>query len=97
MTTEDTTSPAAVHSTAQLCVGDKVRMLVDIWDDGADHHPPGWLARKGEILLVKAISGYGGVAVAHEGNPGAFHVHMAEFETYNAMYRDKTCSITSET
>lgn len=87
MNTEQQTPPAVVLSTALLCVGDRVRMLVDIWDDGEEHHPPGWLARKGEVLFVKAISGDGGVSVAHEGNPGSFHVHMAEFETYNAKLK----------
>lgn len=37
-------------------VDDKVRLLVDIWDDGCDnHHPPCYLAMKGEILIVRSI------------------------------------------
>jgi hypothetical protein len=35
--------------------GDRVRLLADIWDDGQDHHPPGRLARKGEILIVRKL------------------------------------------
>lgn len=33
--------------------GDRVRLLADIWDDGQDHHPPGYLAHKGEVLVVR--------------------------------------------
>jgi hypothetical protein len=36
-------------------VGDKVKMLSDIWDDGQDHHPPGYLARRGEVLIVRKL------------------------------------------
>jgi len=30
----------------------KVKLLESIYDDGEDHHPPGILAKHGEILLV---------------------------------------------
>lgn len=36
-------------------LGQKVKLLKDVWDDGQDHHPPGYLARKGEILIVRAL------------------------------------------
>lgn len=36
-------------------VGQHVRLLADIWDDGQDHHPPGYLARSGEVLIVRAV------------------------------------------
>lgn len=38
-------------------VGEKVRLTADIYDYGEDHHPPGWLARKGEIVVIGAIYG----------------------------------------
>lgn len=40
---------------AQIEVDQRVRLLKDIWDDGADHHPPGYLAMRGEILVVRRI------------------------------------------
>lgn len=40
-------------SDKQVSEGDRVRLLADIWDDGQDHHPPGYFARKGEILVVR--------------------------------------------
>lgn len=33
--------------------GQRVILLEDIWDDGQDHHPPGYLARRGEELIVR--------------------------------------------
>ncbi len=35
--------------------GDSVKLLADIWDDGQDHHPPGYFARKGETLIVRKL------------------------------------------
>lgn len=39
----------------EYTVGQKVKLLKDIFDDGADHHPPSYLARKGEVLIVRSI------------------------------------------
>lgn len=39
----------------QYKVDDRVKLLVDVWDDGADHHPPGYFARKGEVLIVRSV------------------------------------------
>lgn len=72
-----------VLSTAGLCVGGRVRLLKSIYDDGEDHHPPGWLAEAGEVLIVKAVRG-DVLAVAHEGNPGAFTIYPGEYEAHNA-------------
>lgn len=49
-------------------VGQRVRLLKDIWDDGQDHHPPGYIAHKGEVLIVRRADGRGTfpVAVSHE-------------------------------
>lgn len=33
--------------------GARVILLEDVWDDGQDHHPPGYLARRGEELIVR--------------------------------------------
>jgi hypothetical protein len=35
--------------------GQQVKPLKDIWDDGQDHHPAGYLAHKGETLIVRAF------------------------------------------
>lgn len=36
-------------------VGQRVRLLKDIWDDGQDHHPACYLAHKGELLIVRKV------------------------------------------
>lgn len=64
-----------------LAVGDKVRLTKSVWDDGADHHPPGWLAMAGEVLIVKAVRG-NRLAVAHEGADGAFMIDANEYELH---------------
>jgi len=64
-------------------VGDTVRLTKDIWDDGCDnHHPPGYLARKGEILVVRSIEqGRTWVGVSHANRPdGWFNVYNGEYE-----------------
>jgi hypothetical protein len=59
--------------------GDKIVLLESIYDHGEDHHPPGWLAHKGEELVVKSVYSTS-LGVAHEGNPGAFVVFEGEYQ-----------------
>ena len=69
-----------------LYVGSKVRLLKSIWDDGEDHHPPGWLAMAGEVLVVRSVGNIDAarIAVSHEGvEDSAFMISRDEFETYN--------------
>lgn len=63
--------------------GDRVRMLTNVWDDGADHHPPGYFACKGEILVVRRADGKGTfpLAVSHEHiTDNSVGVHLNEVE-----------------
>jgi len=77
-----------IHGTGQtqqgnsVLVGSRVKLLKSIYDDGEDHHPPGYLAYHGEVLIVKEVRG-DVLAVAHEGNPGAFTIYPGEYETHN--------------
>ena len=71
----------------ELCVGDRVRLIKDIYDDGCDsHHPPGYLGLRGEIVIVREIAhgGKGGqrVHVSHEDvtDDSAFLVYRNEFK-----------------
>lgn len=64
-------------------IGRKVRLLKDVWDDGADHHPPGYLAREGEVLVVRSFDkGHEmPVCVSHEHvTTRSFRVALAEIE-----------------
>lgn len=72
---------------AGLYVGAKVRLLKDIWDDGEDHHPPGWFARKGEVLIVRREPNQQtrSIGVSHEDvTDNSFTVYAGEYETLNA-------------
>jgi hypothetical protein len=62
----------------------RIRLKDDIYDDGADHHPPGILAHKGDVLEVRELLSVG---AAHPGaSPGkAFIVRVGEFEQINAV------------
>lgn len=65
-------------------IGDKVRLLEDVWDDGEDHHPPGYLARRGEVLIVRSIDPVGReypLAISHkEITDNSFRVALSEVE-----------------
>lgn len=66
-----------------LCEGSKVRLLKDIWDDGEEHHPPGYIARAGELVVVRSVGNIGSksIVVAHEGHKGGgFVIYNGEFE-----------------
>ena len=70
-----------------FAIGDKVRLLADIWDDGQDHHPAGYLAHKGEVLIVRAVDpGHGfPICVSHkEITDRSFRVALEELEKVNA-------------
>jgi hypothetical protein len=56
-----------------------VRLTKDIFDDGEDHHPPGYLGRVGDTVEVRSLVTIG---VAHVGyvGPGQFIVRAGEFE-----------------
>lgn len=77
----------AVLSTAGLCVGGRVRLLKDIWDDGGDHHPPGLIARAGEVIIIRRVHDTGArrsIAVSHEHvKDNSFTVYSGEYETHN--------------
>lgn len=62
-----------------LCVGNRIRLTKSIFDDGEDHHPPGWIAHCDEIVVIKEVRG-DALAVAHEGATGAFMVYPGEYE-----------------
>lgn len=69
--------PAA---SAGYALGDKVRLLSDIWDDGEDHHPPGYLAMKGEVLVVRTVKP-NFLYISHEHiTDRSFQVNMDEIE-----------------
>lgn len=55
-----------------------VRLLKDIYDDGQDCHPPGYIARKGEIVEVREVRT---LSVAHAGvTDSSFVVMAGEYE-----------------
>lgn len=51
---------------------DRVRMLKDVWDDGQDHHPAGYVARKGEVVNVKGNNpaAHFPLSLYHDGRSG---------------------------
>jgi hypothetical protein len=63
-------------------IGDRVRLLADIWDDGQDHHPPGYLAHKGEVLIVRSVTpGHWPIYISHEQiTDGSLGVELSEIE-----------------
>lgn len=64
-------------------IGQRVALLADIWDNGEDHHPPGYLAQRGEILIVRKLDpGHEfPVLVSHEQiTDQSFRVALSEIE-----------------
>ena len=62
-------------------IGKKVRLTQSIYDDGEDHHAPGYIAKKGELVVVKEIFSNGKMAVHHEDvtDGRAFIVYKGEY------------------
>jgi len=59
-------------------IGSNVKLTKSIYDDGEDHHMPGWIAYIDEIVVVKNIL-RNRLAVAHEGNTGSFVIYDGEY------------------
>lgn len=76
----------AKPSAASDCyaLGDKVRLLRDIWEGEIDGLiPAGYLAMKGEVLIVRRFGGIGpsSLGISHENRPDDyFIVFMEEVE-----------------
>jgi len=71
---------SVLHPKPVYTIGDKVKLLNDIWDDGEDHHPPGYLAYKGDVLVVRATTEFG-LNISHEHvTNNAFRVDLKEVE-----------------
>jgi hypothetical protein len=65
-------------------VGQRVRLLTDIWDDGADHHPSGYIAHKGEEVIVRNTGRAFPFYVSHEHvKDNSFGVKLDEIEAVN--------------
>ncbi len=66
-----------------MSVGDKVKLTESIWDDGCEnHHPPCWLAMKGEILVVRRVAPDGSLGVSHEEiTDNSFTIYPKEYES----------------
>lgn len=75
-------TPAQPCSLQNLKIGDKVKLLSSIYDDGEDHHPPGWLAYADDILVVRNIL-LGRIAVSHENIvDSSFLIYNGEYELH---------------
>lgn len=60
-------------------IGDPVILTKSIYDDGEDHHPPGYIACIGEKVYIKEIYGTT-LEVAHEYDPGSFIISEGEYK-----------------
>ena len=72
-----------MQETQKYRVGQRIRLLADIWDDGADHHPPGYLAHRGEKLIVRKVDPGSEfpICVSHKGRTdNSFRVALNEIE-----------------
>lgn len=62
----------------RFVINEIVKTTKGIWDDGEDHHPPGWLAFKGDILVVRKVR-ENALVVSHPGVlDSAFTVYPEE-------------------
>lgn len=78
----------------------RLRLAKDIYDDGADHHPPGYIAHKGDLVVVHSIQT---AVVSHRGIGHGFVVHDGDLELSSAeetsvsnpvaVEGDRTCAV----
>ena len=80
---DDKPAGAASGLSDVLCA-DQVRVVKGVWDDGEDHHPPGWLAQTGDILDVCRVYDSGKMLVSVPGRDIQFWLMPDEYVVHNA-------------
>ncbi len=61
-------------------IGQRLRVIRDIYDDGCEgHHPPGYYAMIGDIVIVRKLRADGNVQVSHEGVSETFYLLDSEW------------------
>lgn len=63
-----------------ISVGQRLILTDAIWDNVEDHHPPSYIANKGDLVIVRSVSASGILGVAHE------HVTDSSFAVYPGEY-----------
>lgn len=63
----------------EIKVGDPVILTKSIYDDGEDHHKPGYIGYMDETVYVREIFGTS-LVVHHEGNKGGFMIYDGEYK-----------------
>jgi len=63
-------------------IGHRIKLLIDIFDDGEDHHPPGFIAFTGEILTIREFGKDNRfLSVSHNNvTDSTFRIYPGEFE-----------------
>ena len=65
-------------------IGDRVRIIESIYDDGQDWYPPGDLAFHGDILTVREVYPTGSLEVSHADIvDSTFIINSSEYVIYN--------------
>lgn len=64
---------------SDIKIGDAVILTKSIYDDGEDHHAPGYIAYMDETVYIKEVLGTA-LAVAHKDNPGSFLIYKGEYK-----------------
>ncbi len=67
-------------------VGDIIRLTKDIHWDGEDCHPPGYIAKKGDIMQVRKLRGFDVIA-AHTPLTQAMFIEQGEYEFVSKQER----------
>lgn len=67
----------------------KIKLVRDIWDDGADAYPPGWIAHRNEIVyLLESGKGWLCCRHTHRTDDSGFYIyaHSLEYDPTNIQY-----------
>jgi hypothetical protein len=80
---------ATLGNTHETPVPLRVRLLKDIYDDGQDHHPPGYVGRKGDVVVIHSIQT---AVVSHSGTGDGFVVHDGELELRDSKETPSHCA-----
>ncbi|PPC84619.1 MAG: hypothetical protein CTY38_00810 [Methylotenera sp.] len=76
----------SVDSIPLVNVGDEIKLTKDIWEHGSDYSPPGWLARLGEVLVVRKLGKNGHITVSHHHiTDNSFWIDPTEYKMHQSL------------
>lgn len=67
--------------------GDHILLTQSVWDDGEDHHPPGWFGRAGDEVIVVEVRGNSAYVRHEDVTDNSFLIYADEYKKLERVFK----------